>query len=248
MPSSSTAVREFNFGAGNPDPSVFPAQGLAHAAQRVLPRLGKMLAKYPEQRGIPELRTIAVDRFEHSHGLRPAIEDVVITNGSMQCLQLCAQALAKSGDAVVVEEFTYVGTIRIFKQYGLELLPVLQDDEGMRMDALEEVLKRQADAGRKPAFIYTTASYQNPTGTTQPVERRLRLIELARHYGIYIVEDDCYADVSFVPQSAPAIYKLAQPGEVMYIGSFSKILGPGVRLGYFIASEPAMTQPPQVED
>lgn len=239
---SSPAVREFNFGPGNPAPEVFPAELLGEAAQRVLSRLGKGLARYPEPRGVPELRAVAVERFERSHGMRPPIEDVVITNGSMQGLQLSAQALAKPGDAVVVEEFCYVGTIRVFKQCGLELLPVPLDDDGMRMDALAELLEHQDRIGRTPAFIYTTASFQNPTGTTQPRGNRLRLIELARKHGVRIVEDDTYADVSFEPQETEtALYKLARPGEVMYISSFSKILGPGIRLGYFIAPESMMT-------
>src|SRR5207248_11447684 len=99
----------------------------------------------------------------------------------------------------------------------------------------------QAAIGRRPSFIYTTASYQNPTGTTQPVERRKQLVELAREHRIPIVEDDTYGDISFEPLKEPAIYTLAQPGEVMYIGSFSKILGPRLRLGFFIAPDSITT-------
>lgn len=233
-----TPARELNFGAGMPDPATFPAQALGNAAARVVPRIGKMLARYPDQRGLPELRAIAAERFEHNHEVRPPLEHIVLTNGSMQGLMLAAQGLAKRGDAVIVEEFTYSGTLRVFRQYGLELVPVPLDDQGMRVDVLADVLRRQDELGKKPAFIYTIASYQNPSGTTLPLARRQRLIELARQHGVKIVEDDCYADVSFVKQSEPALYKLAEPGEVMYIGSFSKILGPGVRLGYFIAPEP----------
>src|SRR5690242_15589702 len=231
------ANRTFNFGPGNPDPGVFPSDDLGEAARRALTRSGTMLSQYPDPRGLPELRGVAQARFERTHHVRPPIEDIVITNGAMQGLQLSAQGLARPGDCVVLEEFEYVGTIRVFKQCGLELVPVAIDDEGMRMDALESVLEHQASIGRKPAFIYTTASYQNPTGTSQPAERRRRLLELARQHAIPIVEDDTYADISFEPLRAPAIYALAQPGEVMYIGSFSKILGPGVRLGFFIAAE-----------
>jgi 2-aminoadipate transaminase len=231
------ANKTFNFGPGNPDPGVFPSHDLGEAARRALSRMGRMLAQYPDQRGLPELREVAQARFERNHHVKPALEDIVITNGAMQGLQLSAQGLARPGDCVVLEEFEYSGTIRVFKQCGLELVPVAVDDEGMRMDALESVLEHQASIGRKPAFIYTTASYQNPTGTSQPVERRRRLLELARQYQIPIVEDDTYADISFEPPRVPAIYALAQPGEVMYIGSFSKILGPGVRLGFFIAPE-----------
>ena len=230
-------TRSFNFGPGNPDPGVFPSHDLGEAARRALARMGTILAQYPEPRGLPELRAVAQARFERNHKVRPPLEDIVITNGAMQGLQLSAQGLAQRGDTVILEEFEYVGTIRVFKQCGLDLLPVAIDDEGMRMDDLERVLQHQAEIGRKPAFIYTTASYQNPTGTSQPVERRQRLLELARQHHIPIVEDDTYADISFEPPRVPAIYALAEPGEVMYIGSFSKILGPGVRLGFFIAPE-----------
>src|SRR5216683_1497347 len=227
--------RAFNFGAGNPDPGVFPAKELGEAAQRILSRVGTELAHYPDPQGLPELRSVAVERFERNHGMRPPIEHVVITNGAMQGLQLSAQGLARPGDAVVLEEFEYSGTIRVFKQFGLELLGVPLDAQGMRMDALAEILARQAQLGTLPAFIYTTASYQNPTGATLPEERRHRLIELARQYDLPIVEDDTYGDISFEPLTERAVYALAKPGEVMYIGSFSKILGPGIRLGFFIA-------------
>ena len=227
----------FNFGAGNPDPGVFPTEALAEAAKRAILRMGVELAHYPDHHGLPELRQVAQERFEHNHHVRPPIEDIVITNGAMQGLQLSAQGLARPGDAVIMEEFEYVGTIRVFKQCGLELLAVRVDEQGMRMDALANTLEHQASIGRLPAFIYTTASYQNPTGTTLPLERRRRLLELARQYRVTIVEDDTYGDISFEPLGVPAIYALANPGEVMYIGSFSKILGPGVRLGFFIAPE-----------
>jgi 2-aminoadipate transaminase len=234
---SSGGPREFNFGAGNPDPGVFPSHDLGEAAQRVITRLGKELARYPDPRGVPELRAVAAERFERNHHVRVSIDDIVITNGAMQGLQLSAQGLARPGDPVVVEEFEYGGTIRVFKQHGLELVPAPLDEHGMRIDGLAEVLEHQERAGRRPSFIYTTASYQNPTGTTQPRGRRLQLIELARQYRIPIVEDDTYGDISFEPLSERAIYTLAEPGEVMYIGSFSKILGPGIRLGFFIAPE-----------
>lgn len=232
-----SAQRTFNFGAGNPDPGVFPVDGLAEAAARAIERHGRLLAQYPDPRGVAALREVAQERFKKNHHIQPPLDDIVITNGAMQGLQLSAQGLARPGDAVIVEEFEYSGTIRVFKQLGLELVPVPLDDDGMRMDALAEVLERQTRAGRKPSFIYTTATYQNPTGTTQPIERRRRLVELARGYGVPIVEDDTYGDISFEPLRVPALYTLADPGDALYIGSFSKVLGPGVRLGFFIAPE-----------
>jgi 2-aminoadipate transaminase len=230
-------VRTFNFGPGNPDPGVFPVQDLGEAARRVIEREGEELAHYPDQLGLPALREVAAERFERNHGMRPPIEDIVITNGAMQALQLSALGLATAGDEVVMEEFEYSGTIRVFKQFGLRLVGVPLDDHGMRMDALEEALREH-----QPAFIYTTASYQNPTGTTLPGERRQRLLELARGRGLPIVEDDTYGDISFEPQTERAIYSQARPGDVVYIGSFSKILGPGIRLGFFIAPQPLQSR------
>ena len=142
------AEREYNFGPGNPDPGVFPAEELGAAAQRVLNRLGTELAHYPDPLGLPELRAVAAERFERNQGIGPALEDIVITNGAMQSLVLSAQGLARPGDSVVMEEFEYGGTIRVFKQHGLKLVGVALDDEGMRMDALERVLARSvAQAG-----------------------------------------------------------------------------------------------------
>src|SRR5215471_1711032 len=229
--------RTFNFGAGNPDPGVFPSQDLGDAARRALSRMGTELAHYPEARGLPELRGVAQERFERNHHVRPSLENIVITNGAMQGLQLSAQGLARPGDKVIMEEFEYSGTIRVFKQCGLELVPVPVDEHGMRMDALETILDQQVASGKPPAFIYTTASYQNPTGTSLPLERRQKLLELGRKHSILIVEDDTYGDISYEPLKVQAIYAMANPGEVMYIGSFSKILGPGVRLGFFIAPD-----------
>src|SRR5689334_21181539 len=184
MAMTEAAPRTFNFGAGNPDPGMFPSMELGEAARRAIARMGVELAHYPDHRGLPELRAIAQQRFERNHHMRPPLEDIVITNGAMQALQLSGQGLARPGDAVILEEFEYVGTIRVFKQCGLELVPVPVDEEGMRLDALESVLENQASIGRKPAFIYTTASYQNPTGTSQPAERRGRLLDLARQHAI----------------------------------------------------------------
>src|SRR6185503_7442268 len=152
---SDMAEREFNFGPGNPDPGVFPAQELGAAAQRVLSRVGTELAHYPDPLGLPELRAVAAERFERNQGVRPALEDIVITNGAMQSLVLSAQGLARPGDSVVMEEFEYGGTIRVFKQFGLELIGVPLDEHGMRMDALADLLAQRAQLGRKPSFIYT---------------------------------------------------------------------------------------------
>ncbi|MGI8913060.1 MAG: PLP-dependent aminotransferase family protein [Chloroflexota bacterium] len=235
--------RAFNFGSGMPDPATFPSQALAEAAMRILPQAGEVLVKYPDPRGWPALREIAAERFQKNHGIGVPLEQVVLTNGSTQPIGLAALGLAGAGSTIVVESFSYVGALNAFRRVGANLVGVPLDDQGMRTDMLAETLDRLEAGGQRPAFIYTIPSHQNPTGTTLPVERRRQLLEIARAHNVLILEDDCYADVRFTNAPVPpALYKLAEPGRVLYIGSFSKILGPGVRLGYVIAPEPLLSE------
>jgi 2-aminoadipate transaminase len=236
-PAATPAAPQFNFGSGMPDPKTFPSEALGAAAQRAILREGPSLVRYPDARGYPPLRQIAISRFRRNHGVELPLSDVVLTTGSMQAIILATQALSHPGDTVVVEEFCYSGTLGVLRQYGTRLEGVPLDEHGMRLDALDETLSRLANEGRRVAFVYTIATHQNPTGTILPLERRRALLDICRRHGVVIVEDDCYADVLFEGQAPQAIYALANPGEVIYIGSFSKILGPGVRLGYFVAPE-----------
>ena len=242
-PVDSAVTRSFNFGSGMPDPATFPSRELAEAAMRIVSRVGEVLVKYPDPKGWPELREIAVERMRKNHGLYVPLDQVVLTNGSMQPIGLAGLSLAGAGATIVVESFTYVGTLNAFRRVGADLVGVPLDDQGMRVDALAETLDRLIAEGRKPAFIYTIPSFQNPTGTTLPLERRRQLLEIAAAREVLIIEDDCYADVRFSDEAPPpALYALGEPGRVIYIGSFSKILGPGIRLGYVIAPEPRMAE------
>lgn len=228
---------EFNFSTGMPDPQTFPSEALGSAAQRVILREGPSLVRYPDPRGYVPLREIAAQRFQHNHAVDVPVTDVTLTTGSMQAIILATQAFVKAGDTVVVEEFCYSGTLGVLRQYGAQIAGVPLDDQGLRPDALEEVLDRLAAEGRRVAFVYTIATHQNPSGTILPLARREALLAICKRRGILVVEDDCYADVVFEGQMPPAIYTLGRPGDVLYIGSFSKILGPGARLGYFITPD-----------
>jgi 2-aminoadipate transaminase len=229
---------EYNFGSGMPDPNSFPTEALADAARRALLREGPSLVRYPEARGYAPLREIAAGRFRRNHGTDTAAGDVALTTGSMQAIILATQAFVRPGDTVVVEEFCYSGTLGVLRQFGARIAGVALDAQGMIPESLAETLDRLHGEGRTVSFVYTIATHQNPSGTILPPERRRAVLDICRRRGVLVVEDDCYADVVFEGEMPRAIYTLAAPGEVLYIGSFSKILGPGARLGYFIAPPP----------
>lgn len=234
-------ARTYSFTGGRPSPEDFPIEGLIDAAARVLRRRGTDLIAYPhmvDQHA--ELAQVAAARFEykeHAHvpGVALPVEDMVITAGSMVAIDELAQFLAKPGDTVLTEEVSYMGSLGSFRGFGLEIKGIpMHPVDGMDVDALEDTLRDLATQGITPKFIYTIPTYQNPTGAILTLERRRRLLELAGEYGVLIIEDDCYGDIHFEPPlPPPSLYALSAGSvPVVYIGSFSKIIGPGLRLGY----------------
>lgn len=232
----------YDFATGNTNPDTFPSDAFAEAAARVIPTLAVELSRYPGKYGHEGLRQLMADREFDREGVRLDPDNIILTHGSMQAITLVAQALCLGeGDLVVMEEFCYPGSINAFRSLGIELVGVPLDEKGMRMDALAETLDRLSREGRQPRFIYTLATYQNPTGTLMPRERRLELISLAHRYDCPLVEDNCYADVHFDGEKPPALYSLDDDPRHIYMCSLSKIFAPGVRLGYLTAA-PAMLE------
>ena len=231
---NATSTRVYNFAVGNPDPVSFPGVELAEAAHRIIPTLGDGLVTYPGSYGWTPLREIAAARFAKNNGVDLPLENIALTSGSMQAIGLCCQnyIMPGAGDTIVAEEYSYSGTLRAFRQFGAKVASVPVDDDGMNMDALGQTLDGLASQGIRPKFIYTIATNQNPTGTMMTEERRHRLVALARKHNVLILDDDCYADLLFEGAAPPSLYAL-DPDNTVYIGSFSKVLGPGARLGYF---------------
>jgi 2-aminoadipate transaminase len=226
----------YHFGGGCPDPGSFPLEGLAAAAQRVLPSLREELSNYPDRRGHRPLREVAAARFQRREGVTLDPDTFCLTNGSQQAITLVCQALVRPGVPVVVEEFLYSGTLRALRHVGARVVGVPMDGEGMRLDLLEATLNDLQAEGSPPAFIYTTPTYQNPTGATLSVARRRRMLELARAHNVPIVDDQCYADLDFDGPAPPSLKALDRDDQVILFESFSKIMGPGIRLGCFSCS------------
>ncbi|MDE0019157.1 PLP-dependent aminotransferase family protein [Candidatus Poribacteria bacterium] len=233
-------MKDFAFTGGRPDPYTFPTEGLIAASEKALRKLGGDLVNYPGESGYSGLRELASMRFERREGIPLPIDNISITSGSMQALELVLGTFINPGDTVLTEEYTYSGTLGIMRHFKANIAGVSMDyTDGMDMDALASKLKELKQKNVRPSLIYTTSNHQNPTGAILSLERRKRMLALAEEYDTLIVEDDCYGDIDFTSTPTPdSLFKLDSSNRVIFIATFSKILGAGVRQGYFVARQP----------
>ena len=242
---SSSTIRELlklaenpeiiSFGGGMPAPEVFPVEKIAEACQYVLHNLSATALQYGSTEGYLPLREMIVRHSERFDLLiRP--DNVLITSGSQQALDLLGKIFINHGDRILVEVPTYLGALQAWNAYGAEYVVVASDEHGMVTDSLEEKLRTG------PKFIYLLPNFQNPTGVTISLERRMKIIELADRYGVPIIEDDPYGQLRFEGENIPSVTVLdnevrpsqeknTYTGNVIYLSTFSKILAPGLRLG-----------------
>ena len=234
----------FNFVGGHNDPASVPFGGFAEAAATALARHGPAMAFYNlggSPQGHLPLREFISEALARRAHMSTDASQVLVTSGSLQALDLVNDALLAPGDPVIVEKATYAGTLSRLAALQADVHGVELDSGGMRIDHLNDVLESLSRQGRRPKFIYTIPTVQNPTGTVMPVQRRLEMLEAARRYEVAIFEDDCYADLVFDGERPPTIRSLdAGGGQVVYCGSFSKTLAPALRLGYIVADWPMM--------
>ena len=175
-----------------------------------------------------------------AEGMLPDPEDVIVTTGGQQAIDLVAKTLIDPGDVVICEAPTYPGAVPVFCSYQADVVQVECDEDGMRIDELEAVLAQLDADGRRPKFVYSVPTFQNPAGVTMSLSRRRRLIELARSREMLVVEDNPYGLLRFGGEPLPPLYQLDGGDFVLYIGTFSKILSPGIRLGWAVAPPPVM--------
>jgi 2-aminoadipate transaminase len=236
---------KYYFIGGNNDPEQVPVEGLIEAAASVLRREGSKLAIYNlglGPLGYPGLRKFVADKAKRQRGIDATIDDILITTGSGQGLDMISRLLINPGDTVLTEEYCYQGAINRFRKLGARLVGMKLDADGIVIDALSDQLAGMKAQGITPKFIYTIPTVQNPTASILPLERRRALIALAREYNVAIFEDECYADLLWEGiEAPPALYAL-DPGCVIHIGSFSKSLAPALRLGYVISGWEIMSR------
>ncbi len=215
-------METISFARGVPAPECLPVEELGACAQAAVARDGATVLSYGSSSGYAPLRDWIAER----HGVDPA--RVLITNGSLQGMVFLAERFA--GERVLVEEPTYDRPLKILAAHGVETTPIAMDDEGLDLDALAQTLR----SGRKPAFLYTIPTFQNPSGRTLSTERRHRLAELAREQQLLVLEDDPYGLVRFDGEAPPTLFELEGGTHVAYSSSFSKTIAPGLRVGYFV--------------
>lgn len=228
-----------SFGGGLPAPEAFPLVEMEQAMHRVISEYDGTAFQYSSTDGYTPLREM-IARHTNRYGLPITADNIMITSGSQQGLDLLGRIFINRGDRILVEDPTYLGALQAWNMYGAEYVTVPVDDDGMRMDALEEALRGG------PKFIYVLPNFQNPSGVTLSLERRLKLVELANHYGVPIIEDDPYGQLRYEGSHIPTVTTLdgkgrddcneCYRGNVIYLSTFSKVLAPGLRVAWIVAT------------
>jgi len=226
-----------SFGGGYPDASLFPLEQLKDVFDSAIAAHGRDSLQYTVSNGMPRLREQVAERMIRD-GMACNSENILILQGGQQGLDLVAKMFINKGDVILTESPTFLGALIAFNPYEPRYVSVGIDGEGMDMDELEQTLK--VTPGVK--LLYTVPDFQNPTGATMSLARRKRLLELANRYDFMILEDTPYREVRYQGESIPPLKSLDTEERVIYLGSFSKILAPGLRLGWAMASEPLIQQ------
>ncbi|MGH8056990.1 MAG: PLP-dependent aminotransferase family protein [Candidatus Entotheonellia bacterium] len=242
IPRTARAAVPYDFAVGHPDASTFPAGELGEATQRMLLREGRELALYPGDMSHDATRHLVSRKLRAHEGSDIPPSRIMITNGSSQGLLMVAEAFINPGETVVIEEFCYPGTLRAFSYSGPRYATVPTDDEGIVVAELARVLDGLAAQGITPKFIYTITNYQNPTGSVMSLPRRQALMHVAEERGLLIIEDDAYGDLIYEGEPVTSLYALSRTDNVVRLGTFSKIVAAGVRLGWLIAPEPVLAK------
>jgi 2-aminoadipate transaminase len=223
-----------SFAGGWPDPAIFPVAEFAEGAE-VLTRLGREVLQYGATEGYPPLVEELCRWMASRLGRTPEPAELIVTTGSQQVVDLLGRVLIDPGDVVVVEAPTYPGALHTLRNLGARFAPVPCDGGGMLVDRLADVLERcRAEQGRPPKLLYTIVNFSNPSGACLAADRRPAVLELARHHGVPVLEDDPYGELRFRGQALPSLYSLAGGDGVVWAGSCSKILAPGVRVAWAV--------------
>jgi 2-aminoadipate transaminase len=230
-----------SFAGGLPDTSSFPPTTFASITARIADESCARALQYGPTEGLVETKRCIVDVMA-AEDMTVDPDDVLVTTGGQQVLDLVTKTLIDPGDTIVAEGPSYPGALNAFKAYQANVVQVDMDSDGMRIDLLEETLDRLEAEGKRPKFVYTVPSFQNPGGVTMSLPRRRRLVEVARERELLVLEDNPYGLLRYEGDPLPTLYSLDGGVYVMYLGTFSKIFSPGLRLGWVVAPPPVLAR------
>jgi 2-aminoadipate transaminase len=224
---------------GLPDTSCFPSEDVAALMARVAADSSARALQYGPTEGMDELKACIVEVMAEE-GMDVGADELLVTTGGQQVIDLVCKTLIDPGDVIVAEGPTYPGAVPTFGAYQADVVQIEMDADGMRVDRLEETLDRLEADGRTPKFVYTVPTFQNPAGVTMSLERRRELVRIAKQRELFVLEDNPYGLLRYEGDALPPLYALDGGEFVIYLGTFSKILSPGLRLGWTAAPRPVL--------
>ena len=220
--------------AGNPSPDAFPIKELEEISARLFKENPIALLQYSVTEGYAPLRAHMLKYMKKKHNVGAEDDDILITTGAQQIMDFATKSLVNEGEVIITEAPSFIGSLNSFRAYNAKLVGVEVESDGMSTEKLEEALK----ANPNTKFIYTIPNFQNPSGVTMSLEKRKKLYELAQKYNVLILEDNPYGDLRYSGEFLPSIKSFDTDGRVIYAGSFSKVISPGIRVAYVIAPKP----------
>ncbi len=224
--------------AGNPAPDAFPAKEIAEISARVLAETPILALQYSFTEGYPPLRANMKEYMKTRYNIGTETDEILITSGAQQIVDLYTKSLVNEGDTIICESPSFIGCLNTFRSYNPKLKGVPMEADGINVELLEEALKTEQNV----RFIYVIPNFQNPSGITMSLEKRKKVYELAKQYSVMILEDNPYGDLRYEGEAIPSIKSLDTDGIVMYAGSFSKVISPGMRVAYAIGPQEVITK------
>ncbi len=238
---------KYDFAVAYPDPDTIPGDELVESLAAAMREEAGSLALYPNAQGYLPLREYVSEKLGSDRGIATHPDNVYLGEGSSQVIYLLCRSLLDPGDVVLADDFFYSGTLNMFRGFGADVRGIPSDDEGMLPDALDEAIVAAMDEGRTIKFVYLIPTFQNPQGWTMSLERRKAVLGVTGRHGIVVFEDDCYVDLRYEGENVQAMRSLDDSGRVLYVGSFSKIIAPGVRMGYVEAPDEVLDRIPPIK-
>ncbi|MCL4330395.1 MAG: PLP-dependent aminotransferase family protein [Candidatus Thermoplasmatota archaeon] len=226
-----------SLGGGMPNPSSFAVDEIREISDYVLENYGPLALQYGNTGGYDELRKQLAIFLGEMEGIRTQAGNIIVTTGSQQALYSVGKILVNQDEFVITESPTYIGAISAFRACGIRMEGIAMDEQGMRTDLLQVSLEKHRTEGKMPRFIYVIPNFQNPSGYTLSMERRKHLIDLSADFNVPIVEDNPYGHVRFSGNHLPNLKSMTNDNRVIYLGTFSKIMSPGLRIGFVSADE-----------